>query len=312
MLGGELPNADLHIGSLSEGEVSLRRVNEQDQDRWRSSRHKLMRGYGALGDTDYKRAYPFLPIPEWLLDCCTVTTEIRAQRIDMPGELTLEPHEAQIALGFAGLDGMYFRATEVADVVRLLIEPHLQVVCEELLVTVESGSDALSTHTWTAPGFRQRHRQLRWSLEKSAAALLVEAWKSAAYGPNASVVRFPLRRLGVAAQRSFAEDQLIDLWVGLDGLFKKDKEGGRLMASNTARRAGALLNADVKEQRNLNKSIPRSYATRGALVHGRSNYTDEALEEAIEIADKLLRRSLAAVINKTEAITPSDDPPRMA
>lgn len=67
MFGGELPDGDLHIGSLPEGEVSVRTVAKLDQVRWRDSRHKLMRGYGALGDTDKKRAYPFLPIPEWVV-----------------------------------------------------------------------------------------------------------------------------------------------------------------------------------------------------------------------------------------------------
>jgi len=252
MLGAELPDGDVQLGSLPEGEASVRRVSQEDQDRWRDQRHKLMRGYGALGDTDEKRAYPFLPIPEWLLDCCTAATEVRAERIDMAGEVTFEPHEVSTTLWFAGLHDIGFRATQAADVMRLLVEPNLQVVCEEQLVTVESGNRTMRLRERTAPGFRQRYRELRWGLNAAFAPRVAAAWKSAADGPNGSVIRFPLRRLGIATQRPFAEDHLIDLWVGLDGLYKRDTEV-RGIAINTARRAAGLLDLDVDQQRRLKK-----------------------------------------------------------
>jgi len=64
-----------------------------------------------------------------------------------------------------------------------------------------------------------------------------------------------------------------------------------------------ISNADSR------KTVPRSYEVRSAIVHGRSDYSDEELTEANEVADDLLRRSLLALIGKTQAIDPSADVP---
>jgi hypothetical protein len=109
MLGGELPDGDIELGSLPEGKVSIRRVSNEDQDRWRESRHTLMRGYGALGDTKEPRAYPFVPIPEWLLDCCTVATEVRTEPSDLPGEVEFDARDLHAVLWMAGMAGLDFR-----------------------------------------------------------------------------------------------------------------------------------------------------------------------------------------------------------
>jgi hypothetical protein len=308
MVGGDLPDGDLSLGQLPEGEVWVRRVATEDQQRWSEQRRPTMRGYGALGDTDGARAYGFLPIREWLLDCCTVATEVRAERIDIEGDVQFEPHETGVALWFAGLHDIGFQATIAADVIRLLVEPHLQVACEEQLIVIESGNRTMSNRGRSAPGIRQQYREVRWKLTNPSGSPVVTAWKSAVAGPNAERIRFPLRRFGIAAQRAFAEDHLIDTWVGLDGLFKREDEM-RGIGDNAARRASKLLDVDVDEGRTLRRVVPRSYKVRGAIVHGRSDYSDEDLTEANEVADDLLRRSLLALISKAEPFDPSADEP---
>jgi hypothetical protein len=52
---------------------------------------------------------------------------------------------------------------------------------------------------------------------------LAELWTSLIEGPNSEAVRWPLRRFGVARQRAFAEDRLIDLAIALVAIYDPER-----------------------------------------------------------------------------------------
>lgn len=48
--------------------------------------------------------------------------------------------------------------------------------------------------------------------------------------------------------------------------------------------------------------MPTSYGMRGEILHGQSGFTEEQVDEAVDTADDLLRRSLLAVIAREDAV----------
>src|SRR5690348_9851609 len=104
MLGGQVPSERLSLEPVNGATVSLRRVSADDQERWREKRRKRTMGHGALGDQgDAKaRSYPYVAVPEWVLDCCTVCVEVSRSAVDEspPSSGSL----GQIAHSVAGTD----------------------------------------------------------------------------------------------------------------------------------------------------------------------------------------------------------------
>lgn len=290
MLGGELPQDVIVLDPPPEGSATLRRVAFADQERWRDRRHIRRRGRGAMGDP--KAHFPWIPIPEFLLDCCTVGAELYAEQ-RLPDDAITNPHDYLEVHHAARLDALTFRAAQVADVLRLVVEPNLQSLVQEVDVTVSrlGQLDKVSRHSWVPLDFLWRHLFLTWSLRPERVADVTRTWTQVALGPNAETIRLPLRRLGIATARPFDEDHLIDLWVALDGLFKRESDG-RIGRQKVAQRVGRLLGAEREEQKRLNTALPRSHDMRNAVVHGKPDYTDTDVAEAITVADDVLRRSL--------------------
>ena len=115
MLGGQLPSERLDLGSVNGASVTLRRVSADDQDRWREKRSKRMMGHGALGDEGNAsdRRYPYLAVPEWVLDCCTVCVEVSRAVVNTspPSSGSLD----QIAYELAGADELHSLSTSLAE-----------------------------------------------------------------------------------------------------------------------------------------------------------------------------------------------------
>ena len=97
LIGGELHQEAIPLARVAEGEVALRRVATADQERWRRSRRVRMQGRGALGDADGERGYPYVPLPEWLLDCCTVAAEVRNPAVCVADDAVPLPQDRWLA-----------------------------------------------------------------------------------------------------------------------------------------------------------------------------------------------------------------------
>jgi len=114
------------------------------------------------------------------------------------------------------VDALTFRAAQTADVLRLVVEPNLQVIVQGVEVTlVASPFDNVTHQSWVPPGSLWRYVRMTWNLQPDLVAHLTRTWAQVALGPNADAIRWPLRRLGIATTRPYGEDSVVDLWVAL-------------------------------------------------------------------------------------------------
>ena len=178
VLGGELRQETIALAPVPEGDALLRRVAFTDQERWRDSRHTRMRGLGALGDTDDQRGYPYLPLPEWLMDCCTVCAEIRRPARELPDSAITDPRDFMQLHRAAELQALTFRATQIPDLLRLVVEPSIQTLVEEIDVKVSRIGGRLASEPKSSLSRLMCH-----------AAILDRGWRGARRGRAASVQR---------------------------------------------------------------------------------------------------------------------------
>ncbi len=113
ILGGELPAERLELTPLDGAAVTVRRVSADDQARWRDKRRLRMMGFGALGDEgdNHERSYVYVPIPEWLLDCCTACVEV-SRSADLPDGL-FDDQMSEAGFAATGANQLDFGCTAV-------------------------------------------------------------------------------------------------------------------------------------------------------------------------------------------------------
>jgi len=277
--------------------VTLRRVSAEDQSRWREKRRVRMMGFGALGDDgdDRERSYVYLPIPEWVLDCCTVCVEVGRSASLATGLAD----DQLFSAGFAATESnqLDLGSTAVVDLLRLIGGPtNLQVPMTELLLTATVGHYAQNHQASSTPGFLWRHARERWALEEDQSKTLAEWWSNSIIGPNAELVRWPLRRFGVARQRAFVEDRLVDLAIALEAIFVEDSDSHRSTGALIASRANRLLGGDRVTRKHRSNQLLAAYRTRSDLVHGRLPPEAE-VEAAAASLESVLREALRVLLD---------------
>jgi hypothetical protein len=221
----------------------------------------------------------------------TPSPEIAAQYGDIPFEAFRERSRLM------GLDDLTFASGQCVDLLKLFASPNAQSPFGEGLIRSLSGHHRTEgTMTFYQP-FRAGLIGSDWSITEVLAARLPELWTNLLAGGNAPQVRFPLRRWGMSVQRQWDEDRLIDLWIGLEGLFKRDDEV-RNVPEKIAPRVRDLLGLASKPVNPLRQS----YDVRIAVAHGRSSYSDRDLWAAVDTADKLLCDSLKTLIERSDLV----------
>lgn len=277
--------------------VTVRRVSADDQARWRDQRKARMMGYGALGDQGnlLERSYTYIPIPEWLLDCCTACVEV-SRSADLPPDV-LGDHELFKA-GFAATDASQLdsASTAAVDLLRLVVAPiPLQVPVTELLLLATHGHHGQNHHAWSTPGFLWRHGRERWELSEAQAATMAGWWRSLIAGPNAEALRWPLRRFGVAKQRPFAEDRLVDLAIAVEAIFIDEDDPQRNTSALIAARANRVLDGDRTARKLRTNRVLTAYGTRSDIVHGRLPPEDD-VERAASNMESVLQEALRSLL----------------
>jgi len=199
------------------------------------------------------------------------------------------------------VEAMNVRQTIAVDLVRLYCAPDIQIAFLERQLIVERDGGNLINMSTLYEQFRSRFVTLGWQLGSSCIGDLRLAWQGATMGPNAGHVRFPLRRAGVAAQRQFDEDRLIDCWIGLEGLLMH-KDDRRSAVKQVVTRAQRLLGIDDRQTRQLGVELGKSFGVRSAVVHGDVSYDDASVLEAISVAGDVLAKSLRTFIQSGQPI----------
>jgi hypothetical protein len=304
MLGGGLPAERLELPSLDGASVTVRRVSADDQARWRDKRTVRMMGFGALGDEgDHReRSCVYLPIPEWVVECCTACVEV-SRSARLPDGLADDQH---FSSGFAATNAnqLDVGSTAVVDLLRLVLgATNLQVPVTELLLATTVGHYGLNHQSSSTPGFLWRHARERWELAEGQSATLAEWWKSSIAGPNAELVRWPLRRLGVAKQRAFAEDRLVDVAIALEAIFTQEADPHRDTGALVAKRANRLLSGERSTRKHRTSRLLAAYRTRSDIVHGRLP-PDVKVEAAASSMEAVLRDALGALLAATNRVDP--------
>lgn len=305
MLGGALPVERLDLAPVNGATVSLRAVSAEDQARWREKRRSRMTGYGALGDEGdvLARSYPFMPTPEWLLDCCTVCLEVSRS-----AELPAMPPDDEIhvaAVTAAGATELDLASTSGVDLLRLLpLSTPIQVPVTELVVVTTDGHYSRNERGWSTPGFRWQFVQQRWELSTADLEQVAAWWQSLMTGPNREALWWPLRRFGVAQQRPFVEDRLVDLVVALEAMFGLESDRIKGTGGRMAARANGLLDGDRPTARLRTKRIVDTYTTRNEIVHGRLPPEDE-IEGAAAAMEVVIADSLRGVLAATTRFDPA-------
>lgn len=304
ILGGSLPAERLELALLDGASVTLRRVSAEDQARWRDKRRHRMMGFGALGDDgdDRARSYVYLPIPEWVLDCCTVCVEVSRSAALATGLAD----DQLFSAGFAATESsqLDLGSTAVVDLLRLIVgQANLQVPMMELLLTATVGHYGQNHQAVSTPGFLWKHASERWSFEGGASKTLTEWWTKSIAGPNAEIVRWPLRRFGVAKQRAFVEDRLVDLAIALEAIFVEESDSQRNTRALIAGRANRLLGGDRVTRKHRTSRLLAAYDTRSDLVHGRLPPEDE-VEAAAASLESVLREALPVLLLATHRYRP--------
>ncbi len=305
MLGGGFPAERLELAPVDGASVTLRTVTAEDQARWREKRKSRMAGYGALGDEGdlRERSYVYLPIPEWLLDCCTACIEVSRSV-----ELTVMPSDDELteaAFRATGANALDSASTAGVDLLRLLPVPtSIQVPVTELVVVVTDGHYTRNHRAWSTPGFRWQFAQQRWELSEADGMTVVDWWRNLVAGPNQDAFRWPLRRFGLAQQRPFAEDRLVDLAIALEAIFARERDPIKGTGPRMAKRANHLLNGDRLAMKVRSKRIVDAYATRSAVVHGRLP-SEEEVEGAASALEKVIADALRTLLSATTHIDPA-------
>ena len=118
LLGAEIPEDVIHLGSGPEGEADVRCVSLSDQQRWRDSRTHRIRGYGALGDQPDTH-YPFVPVPEWMLDCCSAACEVHGRSIELPASAIADHTDNMEIQRAAEVEALTHRLTSAVNLLRV-------------------------------------------------------------------------------------------------------------------------------------------------------------------------------------------------
>jgi hypothetical protein len=87
--------------------------------------------------------------------------------------------------------------------------------------------------------------------------------------------RWPLRRFGVAMQRSFTEDRLVALAIALEAIFIREDDPQRGTRGFIAERANRLLDGDRSVGKLRSNGILDVYNIRSDIVHGRLPSEDD-------------------------------------
>lgn len=305
MLGGTLANDPVALAPVNGARVVIRSVSTEDQVRWREDRHVHKMGHGALGDVgnELARSYPYVPIPEWLLDCCTACAEI-----SLSAEFTSTQLDESFSVGaFESVhaDELDIASIAAVDVLRLAIaNASIQCPLTESILVATDGHYTRRHHGRSTPGFLWRHSEDRWQLSVSDAAILADLWQNYVNGPNRSKVRWPLRRFGVAAQRPFVEDRLVDRIIALEAIFGHDGDPIKGTGGRIASRANRLLGGKRIDMTLRSKRIGKAYEFRNDLVHGRLPPEAE-IDAAAANMDSVLREGLRTLLNASVLIDPT-------
>jgi hypothetical protein len=257
-------------------EITIEPVRTVDQQRWKDSP----------------------PFAATLLRRVTIVCELqRTLSPDAAAKYRELPHEAfRERSRVMGLDELTYAISQCVDLVKLFSAPNAQSPFAEALLRYR-GFGAEDDHMTFYHPFRAGAIGADWAVTEDLASRLPTLWTNLLGGGNSAKVRFPLRRWGMSVQRQWDEDRLIDLWIGLEGLFKRDLEV-RDIPEKIAPRIRDLLALDRKPTNRLQES----YDARVAIAHGRSTYRDEDLWRAVDIADELLREALKALIQRTDQV----------
>ncbi len=138
------------------------------------------------------------------------------------GEL---PHQAfRERSRLIGLDELMYASGQCVDLLKLFASPNAQSPFGEALVRYRGGHHGEDDTMTMYHPFRAGAIGADWVISEELATRLPDLWTNLITGGNAAQLRFPLRRWGMSVQRQWDEDRLIDLWIGLEGLFKRDLE----------------------------------------------------------------------------------------
>ena len=309
MLGASLPTELIQLPELDGASVTLRSVSVDDQERWREKRKSQMMGYGALGDKGdvLARSYTYVPIPEWLLDSCTACVEVR-RSADLPTHIGSDGELYKAAFAVTDANQIDFASTAAVDLVRLLLtSSQVQVPVTELIIVATRGNHIHNSHIWSTPGFLWRHARERWVFPAAQMPTLSEWWRSASAGLNADTIRWPLRRFGIAQQRAFSEDRLVDLAIALEAIFMREEDPQRNTGGQIATKANKFLGGSRTAAKLRTKELIDAYHTRSNVVHGRL-----PPEEDVDLANKgmetVLGEALRAIITATTKVNPASAP----
>ena len=188
-----------------------------------------------------------------------------------------------------------FRADQALDLVKLLASVPVAMAFSEVRIKTSRGHYSQSINSVSMTGFPAGLVGQKWSLAQQEVDALPGLWQNLVAGPNASTLRFALRRWGSALQRKWPEDRLIDLWIGLEGLFKRESES-RSNSDRVANRISRLLSLDRQNRRLLISQLADSYRLRNEVAHGKTAYDEEALKTAVADTNRWLRRALRELV----------------
>ena len=307
MLGGALASDRVDLAPVDGAAVAVRPVSADDQERWRAKRQRRKMGWGALGDEGdaHARSYPYIAVPEWILDSCTACVEVgRSADFAPPGTLDLGPpaHEATKA------GQLRFLSEAVADVIRLTgPDDPIQVALIEVVLVTGDGPIAFTSNAMLTPGgFQWRRSEERFTVSADQEATLATWWSRLTSGPNAELLRWPVRRFGVSRQRAFDEDRLVDLTIALEGIFmtEADKTSRDSAGDLMSWRANRLLGGDRTATRLRANRVDRGYRGRSDIVHGRLP-SEEDTARAVSGLDTVLVEALTALLASEHSVDPT-------
>jgi hypothetical protein len=138
---------------------------------------------------------------------------------------------------------------------------------------------------------------------------MAEWWRSFIAGPNSAAMRWPLRRFGVAQQRSFAEDRLVDLAIALEAIFMREDDPQRGTGSQIARKANEFLGGGPPERKVRTRQMLAAYRARSDIVHGRLPPEDE-VKQAASSLEKVLGETLRGLLAATSQMDLTAPPPK--
>jgi hypothetical protein len=270
--GGKLPSGPISLDLTTGKSVQIRPVTAVDRERWHDDP----------------------PLISYLLREASLGCEL--QRVATTEELRDYRSAPNPALSDAyrvlELAPLSFRADQCIDLLKLIVDPKLGMAFSERFVQYQGYTNE-SNHVLSMNEFRAAQIGHAWSISASQARALAGHWRNLIEGPNATVVRFPLRRWSASTQRRWDEDRLIDCWIGLEGLFKRRNESLAIPEA-IAPRVARLLG---REQGVESVRLRNSYNIRNDITHGGIDYDEQDVEEAIETADEVLQASLRTLVD---------------